>query len=349
MPAEAEVISIAAGDERTGVDVRAFVVPSALVAGTLYDGGQPATNVQVRLMLGEDDNAVEIGMGRGSGNGRFSIMAVPAGRYTFIASRIPRGAVGGRRGAPAGSAGQQPVLPVDPALWTSMNVVAGDPAFAAMSVTLEHGGRVRGRLDFGNSARPTPEQLAQFRLTIVPAGTPMPGQGPGLPGRIEGDGTFLTNPLTPGRYRLRVFPPAPWRAKSAIANGIDMLDTPVQISTGDIDDVMLTIVDSPEASIAGVVRTTSGESDPEAIVVVMPANELLYGERRLKVARTTTTGEYTVPGLPAGDYIVAVASEAQYAAGLDRELLTRIGGTGTRVSLSDGDRRTADLRSERGR
>jgi hypothetical protein len=344
-PGEAEVLRIGTGQERTGIDIRATFVPSARVAGTLLDdAGQPVAATQVRLVLGGDDMAVDIATGRAGGDGRFSMVTVPSGRYTLTASRVPRMQMGMARGAPQPRPAEQPVLPTDPALSTSLPVVAGDPSAESLTLMMQRGGRVRGRIDYGNAAaRPTPEQFRALQIALVPAGDAFPA--PAGQGRIESDGTFSTAAVPPGRYRLRVTVPAAWRARSAIVDGSDMLDTPVAIAGSDIDNVALVLTDTPDATIAGVVRTSNGAPDPDAIVVVLPVDEALIGERRLKIARTTATGEYAVPRLPAGDYVVTSITDEHLAAGLDRELMSQASVRGTRVTIGDGERRTVDLRS----
>jgi hypothetical protein len=339
-PADAQPLGLRAGDERSGVDLHVRPVPVTRVSGTLLHDGKPLAAARVRLML--PGVPIEIATGRSSGDGRFTMLGVPAGAYVLRATRanpVPRTAEARGRGG-------QPLLPADPPLWATLTVVAGTPEAASLSLAMRPGVLIRGRLEFaGGAGRPAPDEITQQRVTALSAdATAMNAVA-----RIEPDGSFSTAGLLPGRYRLRVMGPRPWRAASAMANGVDLLDTPITVESGDLDDVVIAMTDRPGASLDGTIRTNQGTPDPGAVVLILPSDPRLVGARRMRTLRTTPSGAYSAADLPPGDYIVALSSDERVQIGFDREEIARLIQGGTRVTLNDGERRTLDLRSEGGR
>jgi len=341
-PAEAEPIVVAAGEDRSGIDIRARVVGVGTVAGILTHQAQPVAGARLWLTTGAGEGGeVEVVSASTRPDGRFVMAGVPVGAYTLRATRIPAqtGAFAAR-----GRATGQPVLPADPAVWATQPVVVGDAASRSMVIEAQAGARFRGRIEWSGAApRPQPEQMANLRLMVVNA-APGPGAFPVSVGRIEADGTFTTVGLPPGRYRLRLDGPAPWRAGSATAEGVDLLDVPRSVGASDVNDVVITMIDTPTASLTGVVRDARGTPDPDAVVLVLPGDERLIGDRRMRTLRTTRDGAFSAPGLPAGDYVVVASDDRQVDAGLDRAAIVRLIQSGTRVTLNDGERKTVDLR-----
>lgn len=347
-PAEAESVVVNAGDDRTAVDIRARAIGVGTISGAFTHEGKPVTGARVFLTTnGGEGRDIEVASTSTRAEGRFGFVGVPAMPYTLRIVRTPSASAAAFRGAGAGVArgrAGQPPLPADPTLWAVLPVVVGDPASRGLTIEGQPGGRLRGRVDWSGSApRLLPEQMGSLRLLAVSA-TAVPGLPATGLGRIETDGTFSTAGLAPGRYRLRVDGPTPWRAASAMADGVDLLDVARDISASDIDDIVITMVDTPTATLTGVVRNAQNAPDTDAVVLILPGDERLIGDRRMRMLRTTKEGAYMAPGLPAGEYVVVAVDDKVVDAGLDRTVLTRLLQLGTRTTLNDGERKTVDLR-----
>jgi hypothetical protein len=228
-------------------------------------------------------------------------------------------------------------------------VMAGEPGSAALTLIAERGVPWRGRVVFEGAA-PVPDDLTQISFALAAAeGTPFE-LASGIRGRAEADRTFATLGVPAGKFLLRASAPPPWRLRSAIAGGRDLIDIAGESGATELAEIVATFVDRPDATLSGTVTTPRGDPDPEAIVFIFPADPRLRSDltpqaRRLHAARTRKTGYYAVPGLPRGDYLVAVGTDESLPNWLDPASLERLSRGAVRVSIADGTSRTQDLRS----
>ena len=120
----------------------------------------------------------------------------------------------------------------------------------------------------------------------------------------------------------------------------------------DVANVVITFTDRP-TKLTGVARSGEGNADPDALVVVFPADNSGWSDYGLNpgacAARgTTKTGNYTFTGLPAGDYCVAAIKEEAYGQWQDPQVLEELSRRGTQVRLGDGEEKTQDLKTAGG-
>jgi hypothetical protein len=130
---------------------------------------------------------------------------------------------------------------------------------------------------------------------------------------------------------------------------VDVTDAPLDLQSGDAEGVILTFTDRPTA-LRGVVTSRRGPPDPDAIVLVFPADPLAWTNtglngRRVRGARTSTTGQYFVPSIPPGEYYVAAIADEEAVDWQDAEFLQALTRIATRVRITDGQQRTHDLRT----
>jgi uncharacterized protein (DUF2141 family) len=182
------------------------------------------------------------------------------------------------------------------------------------------------------------------------AGSPGEGFLQGIPpGRIDESGAFKTYGLPPGKYFVRIGAPPGWSVKSITSEGRDVSEAPIDLRAADLANVVITFTDRP-TKLTGVARTGEGYADPDALIVVFPADSsgwTDYGlnSRRMRSARTTKTGAYTVTGLPSGDYCVAAIKEDAYGQWQDPQVLEELSRRGTQIRLADGEEKTQDLKT----
>jgi hypothetical protein len=233
-------------------------------------------------------------------------------------------------------------------------VVVGDRDLNGIVVLLQHGGRLSGRVEFdGSHDRPDATALSRIPVMLDRAdlsSTPLPGlpgnSGP-PPGRVEANGTFKTYGQAPGKYLLRVGGAPGWTLKSVTAEGRDISEAPLELSTSDIGNVVITYTDRP-TTLSGIVRAKDGNPDTEALIVLFPSDPAGWTDfgvnpRRLRSTRPTSNGTYTFSGLPAGEYYVAAILEGAVSSWQDPQVLADLARTATAVRLAEGDTRTQDV------
>ena len=356
LPSGASPIAVQSGEVRLGVDIRMRLVPLRRLAGTFT--GLPAptqNNPQVRLVLPDPDAGdFEITAATDTSNGRFTFIAVPAGQYLLRAYQAARMLGAPQAGPPGTSAGRgggrgagPPPVPMEPVFWASMPVSVGAEDTANVTLEMRPGSVMTGRVEFeGNATRPEGAELGRILVIPVLAETSLFGAIRSV--AVTADGTFRTGSLGPGQYRLRV-PSAPgsWQPKSATVDGRDLLDEAIDLGTSDITDIVITFTDRPLGTVTGTVRSAQGAGDPTALVAIFPADPRLRTDfsgnsRRMRLARTTAAGQYAIPGLPSGQYLIVAGGDELYETWLERSALQALARRATRVDVAEGSQ-TQDL------
>jgi hypothetical protein len=132
-----------------------------------------------------------------------------------------------------------------------------------------------------------------------------------------------------------------------MVNGEDVLDFPLEVAgDADITNVVATVTDQT-TEVTGTLSDALGTPSPDFTVLAVAAEERFWtpGSRRILMARTTATGQYTFRNLPSGNYVLAVVTEIEQGAQYDPEFLRSLVSTSsTRVTVTDGGKHTQALR-----
>jgi hypothetical protein len=320
-PAQSPAIVVASGEERNGVDIQLQPVPTARVSGTVIaPAGPVAASLRLVPSLADEiDSAGLAPTGGADAGGNFVFPAVVPGEYRLKSST--------REGAE--------MHWLDLPISVNGNV---DGVTAVMRPALS----IAARFEFEGAA-PRPERT-QVQLVVetvdgtaaaFPAATNVVATPSGITVRGYGAGRYLVRPSAS---------PAGWMFKSAMFNGVDVSETPLDLSR-DVADVVITFTDR-WTGIGGAVQ---GQGADGAMVVVFPTDAQAwtgYGSnsRRLKSARADAQGRFGISSLPPGDYFAVAIPEEQSVDWRDGKNLEALSRIATRVAIGDGEHRTIDLR-----
>jgi hypothetical protein len=339
---DASAIHLAAGEERSGVDLRTSIVPIARIDGIVTGVAGGAAGVQI-TMRPANQNASGTVLNsqtlRPGPDGRFAFNGVVPGEYDIVARTVPP------PGPP--EARTEPFVPQ----WATDHVVVTNTPPAPRTLALRSALTISGRLTF--EGRKSPPEDVNFRVGVRPT----PGSGvPNVPGPVpmDKDGNFTIADLTPGRYRLFVVVPPnnvtqvpDWFAATAIAGGRDVLDVPLVLGPEGPRDVTIVMTDdAPE--IAGTVRDAKSQAVRNCSIIAFPVDRTLrYPQSRRIAVRQCGDGGLFVfglaAGLPPGEYYVAAVPDLAPNEQFDSVLLDELARTAALVTLADGDSKTVNV------
>lgn len=338
--AAAGVVSVAAGQERRGVDLRMQFIPTSRVEGTVTAAdGAPARGVQVTLIpeaeaanLEADRFMVMMEVGLITGNmsptgadGRFSLQGVEPGGYVVLARTAPPG----RADGPA-SIG-----------WAMTDIRVDGRDVTGLAMRLAPGQSISGRVVFEGKATPP----AQISVSLRPAGA----RGLGVAGQkpVEApERAFTVDGLIPSPYRINATATG-WTLKSAVIGGRDVADAPFEVSAGvNIADAVLTFTDTA-AEISGVLYDAAGRANGDMSIVLFSTNPAHWfaGSRRVRPsARPATDGRFSFTGLVAGEYYLAALTDVTAGDLNSPQFLEMVVPAAVKITVSDGEKKNQDLR-----
>jgi Carboxypeptidase regulatory-like domain len=361
---EATVLTLRSGEDRTGIDFDLKPLRATRVSGTIVGPDGPGALIAVRLEPADGDIVIEPeAVTMTDASGAFVFPSVPSGQYTLRASRVPRPTAAGgpmtivQSGGMTVSSvsGPAPALPpasTDPTLWAAMPLAAGQTPLTGMTITMQTGSRVSGRIVFeGTADRPDAAQMQRLPILLEPEGGALNLRAV-PPGRVDADGNFSTGGVPGGRYFVRspVAPPN-WHFKEARHESIDLADVAIALEGKDVSGVTIVFTDRP-TELSGTIRSGQGTVDPDATVLVFPAEPERWqspNPRRMRSVRASKDGVFKTTGLPPGDYYAVAVPDESTVDWQDSRLLASFARDATRISLDDGEKRAQDLRTQQKR
>lgn len=339
-------IALGVGEEHQGVDFQLQLVKTATVSGTVLSPDGDTSGVFLTL-VNETEQALGGGLNttRVQQDGTFTFTNVAPGQYTVQARGGGRGGRFGGRGAGAGGAGAPPEM-----LWGQSQVTVDGHAVTGMSISLQPGMKVNGRLTFDGG--PAPTELTRVRVALAPIGASGPGGlAQNTPAQLDTSGRFMMSGVAPGRYTVRVQGQVQgFTLRSAIVAGRDVLDFPLEVKPNeDVADLTLTMSTRTQ-ELSGTLTDAMNQPATDYSVIVYSAEPQYWTpqSRRIVSVRPGTDGRFTVRSLPPGDYLMAAVTDVEPGEWFDPEFLQQLRGSSVSVSLSEGERRIQDLRLERG-
>jgi hypothetical protein len=297
--------------------------------------------------------------------GSYTLLGVPPGSYVVRVTQTPRPAQtnmattiiqtssggGSMVVSSTGVAGPLPPVSNDPTLWAAVPLPVGRVDISGVAITLQTGVRVTGRVAFeGSAEKPAADALSRIAIIMESADGANPRGGFVSPGRVEASGEFKTAGLPGGKYILRVTPPAGWTLESAMVQGRDISDVPVDLEAADVAGVVITFTDRP-TELSGTVQGSQGD-EANATVMVFPTDVASWSNnginpRRMRSTRVSQGGSYKLSGLPAGSYYVVALPDEFASDWQEANFLASLAAGAAQATLADGQKKTQDVRLTR--
>lgn len=346
--ASALVMTLRAGEERAGVDFQLQLVPTTRLGGivTSQAGALPPTT-QVALATRQGGATptnipTNMSMSRVDPQGRFTFNGVTPGEYVLQARGVAE---------PGG------------ALWASTDVAVTGQPLPDIVLTLQAGMTVSGRVE-AEGAASSAFDPSNVRVLLMNRGAQTFQIGGTQPAQVDSSGRFTINGVLPGRYTLSAIAsnpggraggpmtaPGPTSAppfvlKSAMLNGVDLLDFPVEIGPNQsISNVVVTYTNRVQ-ELSGTIQDTSGRATSDFTIIVFPSDARYWmpQARRISATRPGTDGRFTFSGLPAGEYRLTAVVDVEPGEWYDPEFLKQLASASIAISLSEGERKVQNIR-----
>jgi hypothetical protein len=338
--ANAIVVEVGAGEERSGVDIALAPVPVARLRGQVHNPGGPVSGIQLWLAATAAGTPVSFSApvlsARPGPDGRFMYSNVPPGEYTITAR----------------------VTAPEP-LFATTSVLVDGRDVESVTLTLQPSMSLSGRLELAGDGPPPVADLAALRLTLQPppalrGSTVINGTSFGrsftAAGAFRPDGTFDIRGILPGEYQPAMTLPAAggWWLRSVEVGGRDVLDGSLTFQAASLTGAVVTLTNR-HTQLSGRLVTSTGEPALDYHVVVISADRShwLPGARRTRATRPDTDGRFVVSDLPAGSYLLIALDDLDPADLDDLAFLASLAPGGVPIAIADGQRAVQDIRIAR--
>ena len=351
-PNASTTIPVAAGEEKTGIDLQLILTPVARVEGTLIaPAGLDLRNTQVGLSnVDEAVTAVDRLFAPVDESGRFTFQNVPPGRYNLFARMMS----GGPMPMPAPASGDAAAKP-PPRLWANADITVAGQDLTGIALEMHRGVTVSGQLVFQGTTLQPPADLSRAQVSVFPfapdpTGMMMTGNSQAV---VEASGRFTITDVFPGKYRVSAgimgmtgMAGGPgWVLDAATVDGEDALDTPLEVRNRAITGVTITMVDR-STELSGTVADEKGKPMTEHTLLLYPVDQKYWvpQSRRIRTTRADEGGHYVFRLVPPGDYRLTTLVDPEPGSWFDKTLLSDLDSSSIRVSLSDGEKRVEHVR-----
>jgi hypothetical protein len=326
--AEARPITVGLSVEVPSIDFAVLLVRTALVAGHVTNPDGTATTAgNVALVPESAGRAGRGGIGgmftsRIDWDGSFSIRGVAPGRYVLRARSDDS---------------VEPQFAIQP-------ITVSDVDLPALTVILSPAASISGTVTFENSQGQSVPDPGQIRV-----GAPLIDTmdiGPNPTTRVDRTGAFTLNGIQAGMHVFRAQgTPRGWMLRSATVNGREVIDTPIDLRSGQkLTGVSLVFTDKL-TEVNGTIADDRNTPVTEYTMLAFPDDEQLWRplSRHIMTARPDQNGKYQIRGLPAGSYYLVAVDPAEQGEWFEPDYLAAHRTGAIRFSLAEGDIKTQDF------
>jgi protocatechuate 3,4-dioxygenase beta subunit len=354
-PAEAQRVTVAVGQEMTGIDVSLQPVKLARITGqALASDGRPLSSAMIMLMPASREGGMFMpgGTTRTNASGQFTLNGVAPGEYSLqVRSTGPMVIDAG------GGAMMFSMSSTDAA---SSNNTRQEPEFASVPVAVNgedvsglvvmttHGARATGRVVFDGGVRP--DGTAQIRVSAPsadPDGGPTVGSGVG---QVHADGTFELTGLAGARILRAGTLPKGWILKSVHLSGADITDTGYDFKPGEDVSGLEILLTQQTTEVDGTVTDTQGQPLKEYTVVVFSTDQSKWAlpmTRWTQSGRPDQEGRFRIQNLPPGSYYAIAVDYVAQGEWNDPDWLTRASAKASTFAVTEGAGTSLNLKLAR--
>jgi uncharacterized protein (DUF2141 family) len=336
--ADATPVTLAANEERSGIDITLPQRTTFQLSGSITSPSQSAAGI--RVTLAPDDAYIPGGQvigaaGTGEASSRGGIVNVNASKKSngFAIDGLTPGTytVFARQSAD----GKE--------FWAQAAITISDSDMS-LTLRLEAPISISGRAVF-EGASTSVDQTVSFRLEAVDTTV---GINP-APIALK-PGTFSLSNVLPGRYRI-ASPERPgrWALRSATLNSDELLDRGLTVpASGQIDEVALFFTSTP-SELTGTFSDAKGQPATDFYVIVFPTESQFWqeGSRRIIAVRPASNGAYLIRNLPPGQYHLAAVSDVAQDEWFTRAFLEALRPFSMEVTIRAGEATRHDIRASR--
>jgi 5-hydroxyisourate hydrolase-like protein (transthyretin family) len=321
---EAQRVSLAAGQEVSGIVIPLARAATATVRGIVRASGQmpvsPFTFVTAREIGGPRADG-QMAMATAASDGSFNLAGLLPGTYLVEARSMSQKE------------------------FASREVVIDGSDVAGISLMLSAGATARGRIVFDTET--PPDDLRPSAIFV--ASTLLDHQSgdmgtSGGPPVAHDDWTFELHGLR-GRGFIRAGTLTDdWQLKRVRREGVDVTDTPLDF-TSDIDNIEIQLTNRV-TSVSGTVSNDRNAVALDATVIVFADDDGKWGphSRFIESARPDQHGQFKIRGLPPGKYVAIAVEYLEPGDERDPDLLAGWRRHGTPLTLSEGETQVLDLK-----
>jgi protocatechuate 3,4-dioxygenase beta subunit len=329
---EAQMVTAALGQETT-VQFSLVTGRMSRVGGTVVDSsGRPATGAMVLLFPATGFPTGGLTTAQTGTDGSFTLTNVAPGDYQLSVQPILNMGSDGR--------GESASVPVS----------VGGSDLMNLRVTTSRGATVTGRVIFEG---PSPRTgMMPLRVMTQPAEIGRAGFGVGVSvnnGAVAEDGAFELSGGQ-GQVFFRVSAPPAWTIKSVTLEGVDITDTPTELTGRDgLSGLVITLTDKL-TDVSGQVTDARGRALKDYAVVVQPAEPKPGAAmtRYLRVVRPDQEGRFRVRGLPPGAYEATAIESIEQGRQFVPDVQARLRDTSKRFTVREGETVALDLKLTEG-
>jgi protocatechuate 3,4-dioxygenase beta subunit len=351
---EAQKLALGVGQEAQNTDFGLVPVRLAKISGTVIGSdGRPVEGVSVSATPRSAAIGSIIfpsgGAGRTDKNGNFTLSGVAPGDYTLNArsSGIMSTSADGDRmtftmtrvtgpGGSAESSSESGSVPVS---------VTGDDMANVMIVTSK-GTTVTGRVVYEGGSKPTTNTL-RIGAAAADEDNPLAMLGRGS-ASVTAEGTFELKGVAGQRIFRVSNVPAGWVLKAVRLNGTDITDSGIDIRPTEPLNGVEVVLTSKSTEVTGSVKAGNDPATDYTVVIFSddPEKWTVPMTRHVASARPNQEGRFQVKHLPAGTYYVIALDYIPQGDWNDPEVLERLKGKATRLTLTEGGVENLNLKLE---
>jgi hypothetical protein len=323
---ESVPVTVGVGQQLQNINFNLLLVRTAHVTGTVATAdGSITYSGQVNLA---PETAAggrgQLGVNYGSRidwEGRFSIANVPPGRYILRA-----------RGTDT-----------DPPLYAAQPLTVASGEVSDVPVVLHSGATINGTVTFEGTNAP---ELSQVRLA-APSAESEGSIGPNPNARVAKDGTFTLDGVSAGSHWIRSAGQLRgWTLKSVIVDGREVVDTPIDLRSGQQLNNVIVVFTNKQTEINGTVTNDQGQPITDFTVLAFAVDPSLWRPlaRQIATARPDQTGKFQIRSLPPGTYYLVTVDPAEQGEWFEPAFLDQQRVGASSVTLGDGDIKTHDFK-----